>query len=381
MISDYHSIVQSGNQSFAYWLGRPEFDTVGLAEQKDDSLLGRPKTTLCQPEDENVRGLSDALLRASTDDLFHALASDLHVTPAPFWPDGAPYAVCLTHDVDRIRQASYHRVMAGHGKKGKVGAIKVLFHRLSREQDPFFNFDRLRQYETDWNVRSAIYPLFEKRRCGRALLKGEIQHVLGVYDPFDVREQLCRFQADGWEIGLHGSLDAHKSQSALMNEMTKLRQLLHDPNVAFGIRNHYLQFNWHITPGIQLACHALYDSTMGFNFTCGFRCGTTFPFVIHDSNGKSLIELPISVMDTALKFSVPGREIDVADRIADEVRKQGGLLMVNWHQRFCNRDTNPLMYNWVEKIITRARADKAWIALPCDVARRWRERIEKVVIT
>lgn len=369
MTAETHLSIPFGGQAFSFWLGITDVP----AWQANDPRFGRIAAALYHPPDENIHGCSDARMCPSTDDIFHALARDLQVTPTPFWPDGAPYAVCFTHDVDRIRQ-TYQGVLAGYRNSGLMGAWKAWLHKPAKEQDPFFNFDRIRQYETDWRIHSAIYPMFEKRRWSRAILKGEIQHVLGVYDPFDVQEQLLRFHADGWEIGLHGSLDAHKSHTALMNEMTKLRQLIDAPLENIGIRNHYLQFDWCVTPDVQLACHVLYDSSMGFNFTCGFRCGTTFPYVIHDTNGKSLIELPISVMDTALKYAVPGRETEVAGRIADEVRRQGGLLMINWHQRFCNRDTNPLMFNWVETIITRARADKAWIALPRDVACHWRER-------
>lgn len=378
MTSILNPDLRAGLQAFTSWLGR--LDLIADLEQqvaRNDRLKNQYVQIagkLLSPPDENVRSPVETWIQTPVDKLHRELAVDLDLKPRPFWPDGASYAVCLTHDVDRIRQ-TYQQVVAGYRATGPYGAFQALGSWPSRQQDPFFNFDRIRQYETEWGVHSAIYPLFEKRRWGRALLKGEIQHVLGVYDPFEIGEQLCQLQADGWEIGLHGSFNAHRSRTALTDEITKLQQLLKLPDAAFGIRNHYLQFDWRVTPSIQLACHALYDSTIGFNFTYGFRCGTTFPFVIPDPHGNGLIEMPLSVMDTALKFAVPGREFEVADRIADEVRHQGGLLMINWHQHFCNRDTNPLMFNWVEKIITRAHTDKAWIALPRDVALHWHRRI------
>ncbi len=372
--------VELGVEAFGRWAGRADL----VARAKDvgadvapslRSSFTRIAELLFSPPDENTRFPIGRYMATETDELYHAVAEALEVTPAPFWPNGAPYAVCITHDIDRIRQ-TYQGAVSRLRDGDLLGATRSLISRVPLDEDPFQNLERIMRYDSEWGINSSLYVLFERRRYDRALLKGEIQHLLGVYDPNDIADQLRAFHAMGGEVNLHGSLDAHRDPGALSRELALLRDLLSLAAVPRGVRNHYLQFDRQATPSVQLSCGIRHDSTMAFNFTCGFRCGTTFPFAISSGTAGTLWELPLTVMDTALKFAARGQEIQVADAIFGETRRCGGLLMVNWHQRFSNRETNPDMFRWVESVIDRARSDGALIAKPSEIADHWQARLQ-----
>ena len=374
-----HDPVLYGAKAFGCWLGHariaaePEMFLAGL----NDSLRERMADLayhLYSPPSENIREPIEQHLDTPADELLFEAAEETGLSPRPFWPDQAPYAVCLTHDIDRITY-KYHAARS-YFFKGRFGSgLKTLLSGERREYDPFFNLPLIKEYEDDWGVRSALYVLFEKRRFGRALMRGEFQHVIGVYDPESIKAELAELSGLGFEIGLHGSLDAFKDERALRSELGRLEGLLENPGLVVGVRNHYLRFRWPLTPLAQARNGLLYDSSIGYNFTCGFPCGTTFPFALGFEGDGPLFELPINVMDTALKFAAPSRETEVAEAIAREVRARGGLLMINWHQRFCRKDTDRVMYDWIEGVIRRAGQDGAFLARPSEVARYWRTRM------
>jgi len=275
--------------------------------------------------------------------------------------------VCLTHDVDRIR-ATYQNAAAELRKDRFKGALVSAWTDLTsaRRENAYWNFERIVQFERDLDIRSALYVLFEKRRWLRACTRGEPQHVLGVYDPNDIAEELREMRNDGFEIGLHASLDADTGRYALSAELEKLARLLNTDDTCCGVRNHYLVYGLDTSPKNQSEAGVLYDSSMGFNYTCGFRCGTVFPFPLLVS-GRILWELPFMIMDTAVRECAGGREPEMLDQVAGVVRDNEGLLTINWHQRLCNPDLLPWMWDWTAWMIDRAKEDGAWIAKPHDI--------------
>ena len=48
------------------------------------------------------------------------------------WPEGAPYALCLTHDVDRVRKRLYHYLYYGarSGVRGLSTQLRSLRRRI-----------------------------------------------------------------------------------------------------------------------------------------------------------------------------------------------------------------------------------------------------------
>ncbi len=80
-----------------------------------------------------------------------------------------------------------------------------------------------------------------------------------------------------------------------------------------------------------------YDSTWGYNDAVGYRAGTSQVFRLPGT--KHLLELPLTIMDTALFY--PGRmgltaragAARCAGESSPKRARFGGTLVVNWHDR------------------------------------------------
>lgn len=356
------------DEAWHHWLGQ---GVVTLDTPDRDALARR----LFDPPSENFHGEPKAFRVADVDRNFVELARRRGLKPKPFWPEGQPYAVCLTHDIDRILSTIHGlkqirreglRAVARIGRDLATAAVASERHR-----NPFFNFRELQAWEAEQGVRSASYVLFEKRRWGRALFSGEWQHAIGVYQPKTILKELVAYEARGNEVGVHGSFDSWGSADALKQDAAELREA----GIAsiVGVRNHYLQFDAERTFDAQAGAGIAYDSTMGFNYRSGFRCGTCFPY-----RWRGQWELPFQLMDSALRYqhSDPHERLAEADSVLREVSAMGGVLVVNWHLHVMNPESFPTEMDLLEKIITRARHDGAWFALPREVISWWERRIE-----
>jgi hypothetical protein len=79
-----------------------------------------------------------------------------------------------------------------------------------------------------------------------------------------------------------------------------------------------------------------YDSTSGYNETPGYRAGATQAF--KPPGVTHLLELPMHIMDTALFYPAhmnlsPRQATAVIDELVTNVRRFGGALTINWHDR------------------------------------------------
>lgn len=365
--------------SFGLWCGQREISQdpkgfLACLAPSGREMIGEISRRLFSPPHANIRRPVHEVLKRPVDALYGRLAFFLGLRPVTPWPREAPYAVCLTHDVDRIT-FKWHAAIRALKQGRCIEAVGCVRQGLDPETDPFYNFRRIHRQETSWEIRSAIYPLFEKHRWLMAVTRMEPQHVLGVYDPFPIAGDLRLLADSGFEIGLHGSFDVCDDPKALPAELAALRRLMGQEFNASGLRNHYLLFDMNNGPEQMAKAGLEYDSTLGFNFTCGFRCGTAFPFPLFKKDGRILLELPLNVMDTALIAVAFHDPVAAAESVVQQVRSAGGLLVINWHQRFCNVNNTPWMFDWVERTIVEARHDGAWISTPAMVAKWWMERM------
>jgi hypothetical protein len=117
------------------------------------------------------------------------------------WPGGAPYALCLSHDVDRVKKQLYHYVFyaAKGGFRGLSIQAASLYKRM-RGEEPYWNFERIMELEDRLGVRSTFLFLIETAH-------GFSPKYWGRYDinRDEVKSVIRTLDRGGWEIGLHGS--------------------------------------------------------------------------------------------------------------------------------------------------------------------------------
>ena len=152
------------------------------------------------------------------------------------------------------------------------------------------------------------------------------------YEASEVGEEAKQAAARGSELAVHG-IDAWRDSGAGRAEMSQLMSVTGQKPV--GIRMHWLYFSGDSPKRLEQAGFD-YDSTWGYNDGVGFRAGTSQVFRLAGTN--RLLELPLLIMDSALLF--PGRmglshedAVGQCRRIVARVRRFGGTLVINWHDR------------------------------------------------
>ena len=158
-----------------------------------------------------------------------------------------------------------------------------------------------------------------------------------------------------------------------MNELTSLTG-----RTTAGVRMHWLYFEPDSPRRLEAAGFD-YDSTWGYNDAVGYRAGTSQVFRLPAS--ENLMELPLSVMDSALFYR--GRmnrsQTDASqdcDQIVANARRFGGTVVINWHDRSLAPER--LWDRSYQHLLAEVRkGDRAWFATAVEAVEwfRWRRSI------
>ena len=287
------------------------------------------------------------------------------------WPDNHKFALVLTHDVDRVYKTyQYLPSIFNSLKQAKLADLvyhlKNLCFKHGRN-NPYWTFDNLIELEKSLGVKSTYYFLNEKGKHNPFSLQSWILY-RGVYDieSLPIKELIKSLSINGNEIGVHGSYNSFSNAELMRIEKQTLESIT--GSKVKGIRQHYLNYDNHVTPGIQCQSGFEYDSSIGFkpDIGVGFRRGTSFPFKIMQPDHKitDLLQIPLIIMDGALDKAT---KIEECYKLVEQVEKYGGVLTILWHtQRFSSKDY-PSMSHIYEGIIKEARGKGAWIATANEV--------------
>jgi len=202
----------------------------------------------------------------------------------------------ITHDIDETMQST-------NFLKSLRSSAGIIWRRqnwtsIIRTWKALFN-NQKNNYDTfDWMLSDSA----TMEKCIYFLVDGKTK-----YDtPYDLGTprmqtifQMCKEK--NYKIGIHPSYACWKNQKKFKAEKEKLEALV---NLPIEIsRQHYLHFDFKITPNILDQQNIKEDSTMGFNDRIGFRCGTGFGYHLYDFENEkpfNFIETPLVVMDSSL---------------------------------------------------------------------------------
>jgi hypothetical protein len=268
------------------------------------------------------------------------------------------FALCLTHDVDRIYQ-TYQPLYYGI-RDLDVDRLRDLWSR----DDPYWQFDEIMQLEEELGVRSSFYFLNEQRLFGdrplRELLSPESWKLYaGRYDigSEDLREVIHELDAGGWEIGLHGSYDSYDDVGRLRAEKENLEEILgHD---VVGGRQHYLNLDRTKTWEIHRQIGLKYDATLGSSETYGFEHGHD---VLQPLNDEFIV-FPLTVMErTLMKSTTSLQEAkQKVEGLLEEARRNDAVMTALWHPRFFHTDEFDGYEELYVHLVTTAEQMGAWI--------------------
>jgi len=306
-----------------------------------------------------------------------------HITAKSKWPDDKKFAVCLTHDVDRVKKTYQYFTRSGRFLKrmqikdafNEIFSFSKLYFRKDCEKDPYWNFERIMDIERKLDVKSTFFFLYESGKI--SIFKPRTWKLyLGRYNIKNPKivKIIKRLNSEGWEIGLHGSYESYKNKDLLKKEKGDLEKIL--GHQVYGIRQHYLNLDIPITWEIQEELGFKYDSSFGFRDRIGFKENRYFPFHLVDS---SFLEIPLSIMDTAL-FSRYNSLMNIweeCERIVEIAERKGAVLSLSWHQRSFNEKDFPDRIKIYGDLIKLCEEKKAWITTAGEIRQWWTQQVGK----
>ncbi len=269
------------------------------------------------------------------------------------YPDDAPFAVCLTHDIDSIYQSIPSKGLATL-RSLKRGNIADAIHTLSKMRSkklPFCNFSQIMDLEEKYGAKSTFFFMAER--------PGERDYA---YDIEDIAPEIGEIIDRGWEVGLHGGHTAYLNVKEMKDKKGRLEKVIHTS--VLGYRNHYLRFKVPDTWEYLSKAGFQYDTTFGYVDCVGFRNGMCYPFRPFNLNTNQeidILEIPLVVMDgtldqTYMRLDDKGKW-DLLKMLIDRVAGCHGVFTLLWHNKYMGGENLDLY----EKVLLYCKENKAWV--------------------
>ncbi|MFC4357805.1 polysaccharide deacetylase family protein [Halobium salinum] len=276
--------------------------------------------------------------------------------------DDYDFALCLTHDVDRVRKTFQGPYYALKQPERRGYHLRTSLP----DRNPYWQFERIMELEDDLGVRSSFYFL-QERELLREMAPKEwltprnwMLH-RGIYDVREpaIAEVIRDLDAGGWEVGLHGSYGSYDDRERLAHEKAVLEDVLGHP--VRGIRQHHLNLTepptrtWehHAALGFE------YDASLGSSRTYGFGNGYG---PLHPFDDEFTV-FPLTLMEVAMP--TPGDEPEAAwaacESLLHEARDNGAVMTVLWHPRYFSERDFPGYADMYRRLIERAQELNAWV--------------------
>jgi peptidoglycan/xylan/chitin deacetylase (PgdA/CDA1 family) len=278
--------------------------------------------------------------------------------------DGHPFAVCLTHDVDRVRktfQTLYYAV-----KERDRSHLRALRPGV----EPYWQFESVMELEDDLGVRSAFYFLDEQSLWDRPVRdwfdpeRWKLHAARYDVDDPRIAEVIRKLDRKGWEVGLHGSYDSYRRRDLLADQKAGLERVLGHP--VTGGRQHYLNLDVPGTWRRQAEVGLSYDASLGSSTSYGFEYGYR-PLRPFDDE---FVVFPLTVMEVALPDPGDGRAArEACDDLLMEARANGGVMTALWHPRYFS-DEFPGYRDCYRYLVERALELGAWVGPPAELYER-----------
>jgi len=281
------------------------------------------------------------------------------------YPDGQPFAICLTHDIDHIYQPLHGKALiaaAAIRKREYQDALRMI-RQFRNKRYPWCNLHDIVRIEERYEAKSSFFIL---------ALDPDDQD--NTYDALDLASDLGEISDRGWGVGLHGGYKASESFEGLLKDKKRLEGILGKPVV--GYRAHNLRFKVPETWERLAEAGFRYDTTYGYADCVGFRNGMCHPFQPFNLNtGRfvDIMELPLAFMDrtclTYLQLDTRAT-YDLAVRLINTVAAYHGVLTLLWH----NSTMDGALLGVYEKILQYCSDSGAWITSGEEITSWWQKQ-------
>jgi len=283
------------------------------------------------------------------------------------YPDNAPFAVCLTHDIDVTYQSVRSKGISALRalKNGKPSRPVQSISRMRSKKLPFCNFAEIMDLEEKFGAKSTFFFMSES--------PGEQDYS---YDIKDLEPEISEIVDRGWEVGLHGGHGTYLNPEEMREKKERLEKVARKP--VLGDRNHYLRFRVPDTWEFLSQAGFKYDSTLGYADCIGFRngmCHPFRPFNLNTGHEIDIVEIPLVVMDGTLFQSYMRLDSDSAiklvKRLIDQVAELHGVFTLLWHNTFLLQNSDGLEF--YHEILRYCNERNAWLSNGFKIAQFWKD--------
>lgn len=301
------------------------------------------------------------------------------VWPAAEWPEGAEYAVVLSHDVDFLPSGFVDNVAQG---------AKTLLRHLLRQRDPtdaaLAAVGLTRALVRGRDPYGCVPEIIceEQRRGVRASFQVAVAHrhpndVTYRIDDDRIRDYLRAIPDAGFDLCLHGSYRSTENPTWYIQEAALLGERLARP---LGSRQHFLSFDYETLFEAQEQAGIQYDMSVGFPDRTGPRAGFSFPYFpycLNEDRPFDVLEIGLSLMDVTLR-SYMGLKRTAAWRVVEgtlaDLRRKSGCVSVVWHPIVFGGARDPGYDRLFWDLVDRVRATGGVATDGRTINAYWRQR-------
>lgn len=275
------------------------------------------------------------------------------------YPDSKPFAVCLTHDIDKVYDSII--VKGSSAVKnfihGRFNESFNMIRNIRSKKIPYVNFEEIMKLEERYNACSSFYFL---------ALDPTDQYCS--YRIEDFENEISMIQDWGWEVGLHVGQQGSGDLNELQKEKRSLEKVTN--NSIIGCRNHLLKFIVPDTWELLSQAGFRYDCSLGYADCAGFRNGMCHPFKpynLKNSKTTEIIEIPLIIMDDTLFDKYMRLDYDkawgIVQRLVNAVAECHGVITLLWHNTFLTGNNR----KFYEKILKYCAEKDAWMTSGKDI--------------
>lgn len=256
----------------------------------------------------------------------------------PIWSGRGKLTVCLTHDVDGPSIGNYREIIKSFAKfllRRKYAYwwqfTNGIRSWLKRDSGPLWRFSEWLEKEKTYGARSSFYFYCGQNNYPRHF--NDPAYCINSNKKWNIISEL---EESGAEIGLHSGILAKKSANNFQSD----KKFLEKFGVSVkGVRHHYWELNWK-NPYETLNMHAqaglIYDTSIAWKDSVGFRAGTCAPHFSMGLEGFSHVSIPTALLDGHFfeyrKFDSDDCMQEVKE-IITHICNVDGVLVLDWHER------------------------------------------------
>jgi len=323
----------------------------------------------------------------------------LKLRHVPLWPRRKKYAIVLSHDVDLLSRYSWESALIflkialiGKGKDNKGISLHRRLVNLAKAGIQVWGilWDQLRWKEERPRDISSWSTLEQSRGLRSTFFIAPYPDKADRDPPYEERTRFkfdgrqmdllewARWMiANGWEIGIHGSLLSSTSLTILEQEAQLVRKIISEDSI--GGRQHLLSYVLGQTGRIHAEAKLIYDSSLGYDEILGFRNAAALPFYPREAGSKRspVLQLPLVLHDTAFliqKYDY-AKALSSCLTLLEKIKETEGCGVLLFHPITANVKEGEFGFKVYQSILDYlSRDETVWLVTGKELWRWWTYR-------